>query len=132
MTVKEQKIWNQKFRRVCGYTVGMPLNNKQGEPIQYPAQYIRDYIIQKSCGEQLPLSDEKISDLILEALRDDEIKFLKKKLKEYEDEMLRHKYDFSISVPDSIDFLYFQEEIIKMQKRIDEIKTKLEIHGVTI
>jgi len=129
MTPKEQKIWNQEFRRVCGYTVGKPLNNKQGKPIQYPPQYIQDYIIQKSRGEQLPLSDEKISDLILEALSQDQIKFLNKKLKECEDEMLRHKYKLSISVPNSIDFLYFQEEIVKMQKRIDEIKTKL---GMTI
>jgi hypothetical protein len=41
--------------------------------------------------------------------------------------MLGHKYNFSISVPGSIDFVYFQEEILKMQKRIDGIKTKLEL-----
>ena len=127
MTLKEQKIWNQEFRRVCGFTVGKPLNNKQGKPIQYPPQYIRDYIIQKSRGEQLPLSDEKISDLILEALSQDQIKFLNKKLKEYNDEMLRLKYEVSITVSGTIDFLYFQEEIVKMQERIDEIKTKLEL-----
>ena len=127
MTLKEQKIWNQLFRTVCGFTVGKPLNNKQGKPIQYPPQYIRDYIIQKSRGEQLPLSDEKISDLILEALSQDQIKFLNKKLKEYDDEMLRLKYEISITVSGTIDFLYFQEEIVKMQERIDEIKTKLEL-----
>ncbi len=129
MTKQEQKYWNQTFREVCGYTVGVgkPLNNKKGEPIQYPLQYIRDYIIRKSHGEQLPLSDEKIADLISEALREDEIRSLNKRLKECEDEMLRHKYNFSISVPGSIDFVYFQEEILKMQKRIDGIKTKLEL-----
>ena len=127
MTRLQQKILNQEFRRVCGFTVGKPLNNKQGKPIQYPAQYIRDYIIQKSCGEQLPLSDEKISDLILEALSQDQIKFLNKKLKEYDDEMLRCKCDISITVPGTIDFLHYQEEIVKMQERMDEIKTKLEL-----
>jgi hypothetical protein len=127
MTLKEKKNCNQVFRTVCGYTVGKPLTNKLGKPIQYPPQYIRDYIIRKSHGEQLPLSDEKIADLISEALREDEIKFLNKKLKECEDEILRHKYNFSISVHGSINFFYFQEEILKMQKRIDEIKTKLEL-----
>ena len=129
MTKQEQKSLNKKFREVCGYTVGVgkPLNNKQGKPIQYPAQFIRDYIIRNSHGAQLPLSDEKIADLILKALREDEIRSLNKKLKECEDEMLRHTYIFSRSVPGSKDFLYFKEEIPKVQKRIDSIKTKLEL-----